>query len=60
MQWYQKAAADKDVAAMKHIGDLYSKGDGAKKNMLTAISWWKKAAALGNKDATDALKKNGK
>jgi TPR repeat protein len=45
---------------MGHIGDLYAEGHGVKKDILTAITWWKKAAALGNKDAANALKKNEK
>jgi TPR repeat protein len=59
MQWNKKAVEKGDAGAMYNVGVYYAEGYGVEKNMDTAITWWKKAAALGNKDAIKALKANG-
>jgi TPR repeat protein len=39
---------------------MYAKGRGVPKNIETAVSWYKKAAAQGHQRAKDLLKKLGR
>lgn len=57
---YFRKAADLGVAdSMYNIGVLYHKGQGVPKSESEAIRWFKKAAALGDDSAIDALKQLG-
>jgi TPR repeat protein len=46
--WYEKAAAQKNPAANRRLGEMYANGDGGKKDMKKAIDYWKKAEAAGD------------
>ena len=51
------AAGQGDSEAQYIVGLLYYFGEGTTKNVSEAKKWLKKAAAQGNKDAKDFLKK---
>ena len=55
MKWYQKAAAQGNVEAMKGIENLYENGLGMPKNMDEALKWYVKAAEKGDEVAITKL-----
>lgn len=57
--WIRKAADQEHPYAQFWMGYCYEQGLGVTQNMETALSWYKKAEALGNKDAIDRLQAFG-
>jgi TPR repeat protein len=55
-QWYEKAVAAGDAAAMTYIGVLYHNGNGVDRDYKQARHWYEKAATAGNADAKERLK----
>ncbi len=49
-QWYLKAAQQGNSRAQVNLGYLYEKGLGVKKDMATALNWYRKASGLENTD----------
>jgi TPR repeat protein len=56
-QWYDKAAAVGNTAAMNGLGALYEKGLDVPKDYKQARQWYEKAAAGGNDDAKKNLER---
>jgi TPR repeat protein len=54
-EWFEKAAAAGDVAAMSNIGLLYQYGRGVPQDFAKAREWFEKAAAAGDANARRAL-----
>ena len=54
-EWYEKAAAKDNSAAMNNLGMLYDYGHGVVKDYDKAREWYEKAAAKGNSDAMTNL-----
>ncbi|MGH7953989.1 MAG: tetratricopeptide repeat protein [Limisphaerales bacterium] len=54
---HYRLASEKDPYAQYCLGLCYRNGEGIKKNKRLVFSWLKKAAANGEKDAVQALKK---
>lgn len=52
-----KAARQGDAAAQYMIGKMYLEGQGVSKDEQQALTWLKKAAAQGNKEAISILKR---
>lgn len=53
-------ASEKVVAiASYHLGSMYENGRGVETDLQQARTWYRKAAQLGNQDATDNLKRLG-
>jgi hypothetical protein len=50
-KWVRKAANQGDKEAQNTLGLMYLKGEGVKKNLRLAKTWFKKAAALGHAQA---------
>ena len=44
-EWYEKAAAAGDAAAMRNLGFLYANGQGVPQDYAKAREWYEKAAA---------------
>lgn len=57
MQWNLKAYKQGHSEGANNIGELYENGFGVPKNLEIAISWYKKASVLGNKEATERLER---
>jgi hypothetical protein len=53
--WYGKAAAQGNIAAEIHLGDLYRDGRGVTRDMAQAMAWYRKAAELGDAGAQGTL-----
>lgn len=51
MWWYRKAADAGNAAAMFNIGWIYHKGLGVTESLDTAVSWYERAVAIGDKQA---------
>lgn len=49
-QWYLKAAQQGNSRAQVNLGYLHEKGLGVKKDMTTALNWYRKASGLENSD----------
>ena len=47
-RWYAKAAAQKQPAAARQLGEMYAKGDGGKRDAKKAIELWKVADEAGD------------
>lgn len=47
-KWYQKAADEGNVEAMKSLGDCYQKGMGVNKNLKEGFEWYQKAVNNGH------------
>ena len=47
-RWYAKAAAQKQPAAARRLGEMYAKGDGGKRDAKKAVELWKVADAAGD------------
>lgn len=52
---YSKLAAAGNAEAQFHLGEMYWYGEAGKVDLPVAESWFKKAAAAGNKEAAGAL-----
>jgi uncharacterized protein len=60
MRWYRKAAAGGDGAGMNHLAWFYELGlGGVSADRNAAVVWWCQAAAVGNRDGIDNLKRLG-
>jgi len=57
MSWYKKAliADPNNAGAMLNIGICYDNGQGVERNFNEAMSWYMKAADLGNEDAKEKI-----
>lgn len=53
--WYERAAAKGESAAMYELGTLYQNGRGGPANYAAALQWYQKAAALGDVQAMAGL-----
>ncbi|MGN0884149.1 MAG: tetratricopeptide repeat protein [Candidatus Spyradosoma sp.] len=53
--WYQKAAENGDVEAMRRLGDCLFKGIGTFQNREEAVVWYRKAAENGDVEAKRLL-----
>jgi len=53
--WYRKAAEQGDADAQDTLGDLYSSGQGVRRDYAQAALWYRRAAEQGNADAQDSL-----
>src|SRR5262249_12640218 len=53
--WWEKAAAAGNAAAMTSVGWLYSDGQGVPQDYAKARDWWEKAAAAGNAAAMTSI-----
>ena len=51
VEWYQKAAENKDTIAMCLIGMCYEEGDGVTKDLAEAAKWYREAAENGHVEA---------
>ena len=54
-EWFEKAVAAGDAAAMTNIGRLYGFGHGVPQDYAKAREWFEKAAAAGEKRALGSL-----
>ena len=52
---FNKAAKENHPGALYHLGLMYERGDGVKKDIYTAISYYEKATSFGHKMAPNAL-----
>ena len=55
MRWYVKAVEDGDALANWNIGRTYEFGYGVSKDLVTAKTWYQKAADRGVLQALDSL-----
>jgi TPR repeat protein len=55
--WFEKAAAAGDAAGMFHLGVMYEESEGVVRNDQTARQLYQKAAAAGNTDAQERLRR---
>jgi TPR repeat protein len=53
--WYGKAAAQGNIPAQIHLGDLYRDGRGVPRDMAQAAAWYRKAAEQGDAGAQGSL-----
>ena len=53
--WFQKAADQGNLWAMRNLGNLYEKGLGVAKDCKTATAWYAKAAVSNHTDAKTLL-----
>jgi hypothetical protein len=51
VEWYRKAAAQRNAEAQYNLGLCYENGEGVAKGMSTAAGWYRKAAAQGQAEA---------
>lgn len=51
VRWFQKAADQENVDAMRHLGLCYIKGNGVNQNIETGFDWLKKAVVKGDAKA---------
>jgi uncharacterized protein len=58
-KWYRKAAEAGDAFGQKHLGFMYAYGLGVEKGYGEARNWGRKAAANGNWEAIQDLKRLG-
>ena len=56
-EWIRKAAIYGIDSAQYELGEAYEKGISCRRNIPKAIGWYQKAAAAGNEDAQEALKR---
>jgi TPR repeat protein len=56
MKWYRAAADEGNTGAMANIGWMFALGKGAIENCALARQWFAKAAAAGNKTASENLR----
>lgn len=56
LKYYRLAAMQDNAGGQYNLGLMYQNGQGVAKNLKTALSWYKKAAANGDKDAIQAIK----
>ncbi len=54
-QWYLRAAEGGDVAAQKHVADMYMYGLGAPEDLALGVKWLGKAASQGDAGAQASL-----
>jgi hypothetical protein len=55
MNWYRKAADQGNAQAMYHVGHLWARGWARGQDIKQARAWMERAAALGDKDASQWL-----
>jgi uncharacterized protein len=55
MVWFHKAADAGDAEAMTKIGFSYEQGYGVAQDQEQAVTWYRKAAALGEENAKKRL-----
>ena len=58
MEWYKKAARQKDTNSMCAIAKLFEEGKGVEKNLKEAQKWMQKAANLGDEMAMKWLEEH--
>ena len=44
-EWFEKASANGEATAMRHLGELYRDGHGVAQDDTKARQWYEKAAA---------------
>ena len=57
IEYYTLASEQGHAEAQSSLGNMYIAGDGIETSYSKAREWWTKAAAQGNKNAIDGLKK---
>jgi hypothetical protein len=55
VDWWRKAAAQGQGAALQNLGVAYSTGRGVGRDLVQAAQWWRKAADTGNVAAINSL-----
>lgn len=55
LQWYKRAAIQREAAALYNIGTLYERGLAVPQSDTDAFKWYKEAAALGSINAQNVL-----
>lgn len=56
-QWFRRAANQNVAAAQFNLGLMYERGVGVPRNINTARTWYQRAAAQGNANARQALRR---
>jgi hypothetical protein len=55
LHWIRQAAENGNAYAEYMLGSMYAEGQGTKKDMAQATTWWKKAMQDGNTEAREKL-----
>ena len=55
----KRAARAGDADAQMLLGYVYARGEYVTKDDQSAVEWWRKAAAQGNREAREALRERG-
>ncbi|MBR7182619.1 MAG: sel1 repeat family protein, partial [Alistipes sp.] len=58
-KWYEKAAEQGYVPAMRELGECYERGMGVAKSKKNAIFWYRKGAEKDDSKCKDALERLG-
>jgi TPR repeat protein len=58
-RWHLREAEAGDVVGRNNLATMYEEGPGVARDMAEALAWCRKAAAPGNEDAKENLKRLG-